>query len=50
VRWLKDKFGLSWQMFPANLPKLVKHPKAIQAMLSMKKLNIAELESARGDR
>ncbi len=44
--WLKDKFGLSWQIVPGRLPDLVKHPKAMQAMLQMKKLDIAELERA----
>ena len=44
--WLKDKFGLSWQIVPARLPELIKHPKAMQAMLGMKKLDIAELERA----
>jgi predicted 3-demethylubiquinone-9 3-methyltransferase (glyoxalase superfamily) len=44
--WLKDKFGLSWQIVPARLPELIKHPKAMQAMLAMKKLDIAELERA----
>jgi predicted 3-demethylubiquinone-9 3-methyltransferase (glyoxalase superfamily) len=44
--WLKDKFGLSWQIVPERLPELVKHPKAMQAMLQMKKLDIAELERA----
>ncbi|MGO8792858.1 MAG: VOC family protein [Terriglobia bacterium] len=44
--WLKDKFGLSWQIVPARLPDLVKHPKAMEAMLKMKKLDIAELERA----
>lgn len=44
--WLKDKFGLSWQIVPARLPELVKQPKAMQAMLRMKKLDIAELERA----
>ena len=44
--WLKDKFGLSWQIVPAQLPDLIKHPKALQAMLKMKKLDIAELERA----
>ena|SRR6202008_2507964 len=44
--WLKDKFGLSWQIVPARLPELIKHPKAMQAMLKMKKLEIAELERA----
>jgi predicted 3-demethylubiquinone-9 3-methyltransferase (glyoxalase superfamily) len=44
--WLKDKFGLSWQIVPAVLPALIKHPKAMQAMMGMKKLDIAELERA----
>jgi len=44
--WLKDRFGLSWQIVPARLPDLIKHPKAMQAMLGMKKLDIAELERA----
>ena len=44
--WLKDKFGLSWQIVPASLPDLIQHPKAMQAMLQMKKLDIAELERA----
>jgi predicted 3-demethylubiquinone-9 3-methyltransferase (glyoxalase superfamily) len=47
--WLKDKFGLSWQVVPARLPELIKHPKALQAMLKMKKLDIAELERAARD-
>jgi predicted 3-demethylubiquinone-9 3-methyltransferase (glyoxalase superfamily) len=44
--WLKDKFGLCWQIVPARLPDLIKHPKAMQAMLKMTKLDIAELERA----
>jgi predicted 3-demethylubiquinone-9 3-methyltransferase (glyoxalase superfamily) len=44
--WLVDKFGLSWQIVPARLPDLIKHPKAMQAMMKMKKLDIAELERA----
>jgi predicted 3-demethylubiquinone-9 3-methyltransferase (glyoxalase superfamily) len=44
--WLKDKFGLSWQIVPAKLPELIKNPKAMQAMMKMKKLDIAELERA----
>jgi predicted 3-demethylubiquinone-9 3-methyltransferase (glyoxalase superfamily) len=44
--WIKDKFGLSWQIVPARLTELIKHPKAMQAMLKMKKLDIAELERA----
>lgn len=44
--WLKDKFGLSWQIVPAQLPDLLKHPNAMKAMMTMKKLDIAELERA----
>jgi predicted 3-demethylubiquinone-9 3-methyltransferase (glyoxalase superfamily) len=44
--WLKDKFGLSWQIVPARLSELVRSPKAMQAMMQMKKLDIAELERA----
>jgi predicted 3-demethylubiquinone-9 3-methyltransferase (glyoxalase superfamily) len=44
--WLKDRFGLSWQIVPAVLPDLLKKPGAMQAMLKMKKLDIAELERA----
>ena len=44
--WLKDKFGLSWQIVPARLPDLIKHPKAMEAMMKMVKLDIAELERA----
>ena len=44
--WLKDKFGLSWQIVPARIAELVSHPKAMQAIMGMKKINIAELEQA----
>jgi len=44
--WLKDRFGLCWQIVPARLPDLIRHPKAMQAMLGMKKLIIADLERA----
>jgi predicted 3-demethylubiquinone-9 3-methyltransferase (glyoxalase superfamily) len=45
--WLKDKFGITWQIVPARLPELItKNPKALQAMMGMKKINIAELERA----
>ena len=44
--WLKDKFGLAWQVVPARLPALIKHPKAMQVMMGMKKLDIAALERA----
>ncbi len=44
--WLKDKFGLSWQIVPTGLVSYIKHPKAMQAMMQMKKLDIAILEQA----
>ncbi|MBC7399918.1 MAG: VOC family protein [Mucilaginibacter sp.] len=50
--WLKDKFGLSWQIIPANLGKFLgnsdpaKAKKAMQAMLQMNKMNIAVFEEA----
>jgi predicted 3-demethylubiquinone-9 3-methyltransferase (glyoxalase superfamily) len=50
--WLKDKYGLSWQVVPAVLPELLKDhesPKAkrvMEAMLRMKKIDIRELERA----
>jgi predicted 3-demethylubiquinone-9 3-methyltransferase (glyoxalase superfamily) len=44
--WLKDKFGVSWQVVPAKLGELLKEPKAMQAMMKMVKLDIAELERA----
>jgi predicted 3-demethylubiquinone-9 3-methyltransferase (glyoxalase superfamily) len=44
--WLKDKFGISWQIVPARLPELIKKPKAMKAMLQMRKPDIAELERA----
>jgi predicted 3-demethylubiquinone-9 3-methyltransferase (glyoxalase superfamily) len=42
--WPKDKFGFPSQIVPARLPDLIKKPAAMQAMLKMKKLDIAELE------
>jgi predicted 3-demethylubiquinone-9 3-methyltransferase (glyoxalase superfamily) len=44
--WLKDKFGLSWQVVPAQILDWVKHPAAMQAMMKMKKFDIAELKRA----
>lgn len=44
--WLKDKFGLSWQIVPKNMAELVSSPAAMQAMLKMKKINIEELKNA----
>jgi predicted 3-demethylubiquinone-9 3-methyltransferase (glyoxalase superfamily) len=44
--WLKDRFGLSWQIVPRNIGKLLSAPGAMQAMMKMKKLVIADLERA----
>jgi predicted 3-demethylubiquinone-9 3-methyltransferase (glyoxalase superfamily) len=44
--WCKDKYGLSWQIIPNNMGKLLSSKTAIDAMLKMKKINIAELEEA----
>ena len=44
--WLKDKFGLCWQIVPGNIFDLIQHPNAMQAMYKMKKFDIAELERA----
>lgn len=44
--WLKDKFGISWQILPKNIAQLVQSPAATKALMQMKKLDIAVLEKA----
>jgi predicted 3-demethylubiquinone-9 3-methyltransferase (glyoxalase superfamily) len=44
--WLKDKFGLCWQIVPTRIGELLRTSKAMRAMMGMKKLDIAELERA----
>jgi predicted 3-demethylubiquinone-9 3-methyltransferase (glyoxalase superfamily) len=50
--WLRDRFGLSWQVIPRKLFGLLNHPdkdkasRALKAMLTMQKLDLAALESA----
>lgn len=50
--WLKDRFGLSWQIVPSRWPQLIGGPdkagaeRAMRAMLTMSKLDIAALEAA----
>jgi predicted 3-demethylubiquinone-9 3-methyltransferase (glyoxalase superfamily) len=52
--WLQDKFGLSWQIIPTILGKLLgdkdpaKAQRVMQAMLQMKKIDIARLKQAYG--
>ena len=51
--WLKDRYGLSWQVVPADMDELLGDPespegrRAMAAMLEMKKIDIAGLRSAR---
>ena len=53
--WLKDKYGVSWQIVPAMLPPLLTHcgqetaQRIMNALLSMKKIDIAALQRAAGD-
>jgi len=50
--WLKDRFGLSWQIIPAVLGQLLSDPdpqksqRVMQAMLQMSKIDIAKLKQA----
>jgi len=50
--WLKDKFGLSWQIVPVQLGKMMSDPdrakagRVMEALLKMKKLDLAALERA----
>jgi predicted 3-demethylubiquinone-9 3-methyltransferase (glyoxalase superfamily) len=50
--WVKDRYGLSWQVVPAGMEELFSDPdpkraeRAMQAMLGMRKLDIAELRRA----
>jgi predicted 3-demethylubiquinone-9 3-methyltransferase (glyoxalase superfamily) len=44
--WLKDKFGLCWQIVPAKLYETLAHPAAMRAMMTMKKFDIAALQQA----
>jgi predicted 3-demethylubiquinone-9 3-methyltransferase (glyoxalase superfamily) len=50
--WLKDRYGMSWQIVPRVLPRLIADPdkakasRVMQAMMQMVKLDIAKLEEA----
>jgi len=52
--WLRDKYGVTWQIVPSVLDKLLSHPdpataqRVMQAMLQMTKLDIAALQQAAG--
>ncbi|MEP6793005.1 MAG: VOC family protein [Saprospiraceae bacterium] len=53
--WLKDKYGISWQIIPSILGELLQNKdrakagRAMQAMLQMKKIDIAKLKEAAGE-
>ena len=50
--WLKDRFGVSWQVIPRQLPEMLDSPdragaaRAMQAMLEMTKIDVAKLREA----
>ena len=50
--WLKDRYGVSWQVVPRGMAEMLKDPesaaakRAMAAVLKMKKLDIAELQKA----
>jgi predicted 3-demethylubiquinone-9 3-methyltransferase (glyoxalase superfamily) len=54
--WLKDKYGVSWQIIPAALMKLLGDPepakaqRVMKAMLQMRKIDVAQLEAAAKER
>lgn len=52
--WLKDRFGVSWQIFPTRLIELLQHPepatakRVADAMFAMKRIDLAAIEAAAG--
>jgi len=48
--WVKDKFGVSWQIAPANIVELLSYPekatRVMDVVMQMKKLDIAKIENA----
>ena len=48
--WLKDRFGLSWQIIPEDIDKMisdpVRGPRVFEAIMPMKKIDIAKLQQA----
>ena len=50
--WLKDKYGLSWQIVPTALPQMLKDTdvqrskRVMQALMQMKKIDVARLKQA----
>ena len=54
--WVKDKFGLSWQVFPAVMTKMLSDPdrkkvdRVMKAFMQMKKFDLAAIERAYADK
>jgi predicted 3-demethylubiquinone-9 3-methyltransferase (glyoxalase superfamily) len=44
--WCKDKYGLSWQIVPANMSELMQGPESFQALMQMHKIVIDELKAS----
>lgn len=44
--WLTDRFGVSWQIIPTELPTLIRNPAAMQAMMQMSKIDLDTLRAA----
>ena len=44
--WLKDKFGLSWQVIPKQMGALLQRPGVVQAMMTMSKIDLQKLQDA----
>ena len=44
--WLVDRFGLSWQVIPEELPQLISDPRGLQSMLEMNKIDLAALRAS----
>jgi len=44
--WIKDRFGLCWQIVPKGLGELIKKPAGMRAMMSMVKFDLAKLKAA----
>lgn len=42
--WLQDKYGISWQIIPANMEELLKSPGAFKHLMQMKKIDIAKFK------
>lgn len=46
--WCKDRFGVSWQVVPSHLDRLLSHPAAWSALMTMRRIDIQALREAGG--